>query len=163
MELKYRSFHIKLWVIFLLTFRSQFFIHRLIAQKHSNTSFCKERNKYILVEAGSATYCVLNSVLNLKCYQNRKGPGIAQSVFVFTTDWTTGIRSAPESKDFSSSLCMQTSSEAHPVSYPMGTRGPFPGGKARPGRDSDHSLPSSVEVKNELELYFLSPFATAWQ
>jgi hypothetical protein len=31
----------------------------------------------------------------------------------------------------------------------MGTRGPFPGGKARPGRDADHSPPSSAEVKNE--------------
>jgi hypothetical protein len=27
--------------------------------------------------------------------------------------------------------------------------GPFPGGKARPGRDADHSPPSSAEVKNE--------------
>jgi hypothetical protein len=40
-------------------------------------------------------------------------------------------------------------SGAHPASYPMGTGGSFPGGKARPGRDSDHSPPSSVEVKNE--------------
>jgi hypothetical protein len=29
------------------------------------------------------------------------------------------------------------------------TGGPFPGGKARPGRDADHSPPSSAEVKNE--------------
>jgi hypothetical protein len=36
---------------------------------------------------------------------------------------------------------------AHPASYPMGTGGPFPGGKARPGRDADHSPPSSAEVK----------------
>jgi hypothetical protein len=31
----------------------------------------------------------------------------------------------------------------------MGTGGPFRGGKARPGRDADHSSPSSAEVKNE--------------
>jgi hypothetical protein len=37
----------------------------------------------------------------------------------------------------------------------MGTGGPFPGGKARPGRDADHSPPSSAEVVNE-ELYLLS-------
>jgi hypothetical protein len=37
----------------------------------------------------------------------------------------------------------------------MGTGGLFPGGKARPGRDADHSPPSSVEVENE-ELYLLS-------
>jgi hypothetical protein len=28
----------------------------------------------------------------------------------------------------------------------MGTGGPFPGGKARPGRDADHSPPSSAKV-----------------
>jgi hypothetical protein len=27
--------------------------------------------------------------------------------------------------------------------------GPFPGGKARPGRDADHLPPSSAEVKND--------------
>jgi hypothetical protein len=27
--------------------------------------------------------------------------------------------------------------------------GPIPGGKAQPGRDADHSPPSSAEVKNE--------------
>jgi hypothetical protein len=52
-------------------------------------------------------------------------------------------------KDFSSSLCVQTGSGAHPASCTMGTGGPFPGGKARPGRDADHSPPSSSEVVNE--------------
>jgi hypothetical protein len=46
-------------------------------------------------------------------------------------------------EDFSSSPCVQTGSKAHPASYPMGTRGPFPDGKARPGCDADHSPPSS--------------------
>jgi hypothetical protein len=32
--------------------------------------------------------------------------------------------------DFSLHHRFQNSSEAHPVSYPMGTRGSFPGGKA---------------------------------
>jgi hypothetical protein len=36
---------------------------------------------------------------------------------------------------------IQNGSEAHPASYPMGTRGSFPGGKA------DYSPPSSAEVK----------------
>jgi hypothetical protein len=31
----------------------------------------------------------------------------------------------------------------------MCTGGPFPGVKARPGRDADRSLPSSAEVDNE--------------
>jgi hypothetical protein len=48
-------------------------------------------------------------------------------------------------KDFSSSLGVQTGSGAHPDSCTMGTGGPFPGAKARPGRDADHSPPSSAE------------------
>jgi hypothetical protein len=39
----------------------------------------------------------------------------------------------------------------------MGTFGPFPGAKARPGRDADHSPTSSVEDMNVKELYLLSP------
>jgi hypothetical protein len=51
------------------------------------------------------------------------------------------VRSPAGAKDFSSNLCFQTDSGAHPASCPMGTGGggPFPGGKARPGRDADHS------------------------
>jgi hypothetical protein len=40
-------------------------------------------------------------------------------------------------------------SEAHPASCTVSTGGPFPGAKARPGRDADHSPPSSAEVENE--------------
>jgi hypothetical protein len=72
-------------------------------------------------------------------------------------DRVIGFRSLAEAKDFSSSLCAQTGSGAHPASYPMGTGGPFPRGKVWPGRDTDHSSPSSTEVKNEKELYLLSP------
>jgi hypothetical protein len=64
-------------------------------------------------------------------------------------DQTIEVRSPTEPEDFSSSPCVQTGSGAHPASYPMGTGGPFPGGKARPGRDADHSPTSSAEVKNE--------------
>jgi hypothetical protein len=49
------------------------------------------------------------------------------------------VRSPAEAMDFSSSLCVQTGSAAHPAFCTMGTEGPFPGGKARPGRDADHS------------------------
>jgi hypothetical protein len=45
----------------------------------------------------------------------------------------------------------------------MGTAGPFPWGKARPGRDADHLPPSSAEVMNEYELYLLSPQASPWR
>jgi hypothetical protein len=59
-------------------------------------------------------------------------------------DRAIGVRSPAGSKDFSSILCVQTGSGAHPASCTMGT-----GGKTRPGRDADHSPPSSAEVVNE--------------
>jgi len=64
-------------------------------------------------------------------------------------DRSIGVRSPAEAKDFSSNLCVQTGSGAYPASCTMGTGGLFPGGKARPGRDADHSPPSSAEVMNE--------------
>jgi hypothetical protein len=64
-------------------------------------------------------------------------------------DCAIGVRSPAGAKDFSSILCVQTGSGVHPASCTMGTGGPFPGGKARPGRDADHSPPSSAEVVNE--------------
>jgi hypothetical protein len=74
---------------------------------------------------------------------------VVQAVQCLTTGYTIGVRSPTGAEDFSSSLCVQTGSGAHPASYPMGTGGPFPGGKVRPGRDADHSPPSSAEVKYE--------------
>jgi hypothetical protein len=59
------------------------------------------------------------------------------------------VRSPAGAKDFSPSLCVQTGSETHSASCTMGTGGPFPGGKERPGCDADHSPPSSAEVVNE--------------
>jgi hypothetical protein len=74
---------------------------------------------------------------------------VAQSVQCLTTGWTAGVRSPTEAEDFSSNLCVQTGSGAHPASYTVGTGGSFRGGKARPGRDADHSPPSGAEVKKE--------------
>jgi hypothetical protein len=59
------------------------------------------------------------------------------------------VRSPTGAKDFTSNLCVQTGSEAHSTSCPMSTGGPFPGGKARPGGDADHSPPLTAEVVNE--------------
>jgi hypothetical protein len=44
-----------------------------------------------------------------------------------------GVRSPAGAKDFSSSLCVQTGSEAHLASCKMGTGGPFPGRKSAAG------------------------------
>jgi hypothetical protein len=64
-------------------------------------------------------------------------------------DRAIGVRSPAGAKDFSSSLFVQTGFGAHAASCTMGTGDPFSGGKARPGRDADHSPPSSAEVVNE--------------
>jgi hypothetical protein len=77
-------------------------------------------------------------------------------------DRAIGVRSPAGAKDFSSILCVQTGSGAHPASCTMGIGGPFPGGKALPGSDADHSPPSSAEVVNEYELYPLSLQAPPW-
>jgi hypothetical protein len=53
--------------------------------------------------------------------------------------------------NFSLHRRVQNCSGTHPGSYPMGTRGSFP------GREADHSPPSSVEVKEWVELYLHSP------
>jgi hypothetical protein len=43
--------------------------------------------------------------------------------------------------------CIQNSSGAHPASYPMSTRGSFPGGVKQWGHEADLSPTSSAEVK----------------
>jgi hypothetical protein len=76
-------------------------------------------------------------------------------------DRAIDVRSLAEANDFSSSLCVQTNTGAHPHSCTMGNGGPFSGTKARPGHEDDHSPLSSAEVENE-ELYLLSLQASSW-
>jgi hypothetical protein len=102
-------------------------------------------------ESGFLKYCTL-----FTCQRSR----VAQSVIVSDyglDDRAIGFRSPARAKNFSSVLCVQIGSGAHPVFCPMGTGGPFPGGKALSGRDPDHSPLSSAGIMNELELYFPPP------
>jgi hypothetical protein len=71
-------------------------------------------------------------------------------------DRDSKLRFSGGAGNFSLHHCVQNGSEAHPASYPMGTGGSFPGVK-RPGREADHSPPSSAEVKECVELYLLFP------
>jgi hypothetical protein len=102
-------------------------------------------------------YCQKDYVLSeleypvTKCLNKQIGSRVSSGSIVSDyglDDRAIGVRSPAEAKDFSS-ICVQTCSGAHPASCPMGTGGPFPGVKARPGRDADHSPPSSAEVVNE--------------
>jgi hypothetical protein len=57
---------------------------------------------------------------------------------------------------FFSSICVQTSSEAHPAYYPMCTAGPFPGGKHGRGvtlSTQPHLMPRSRMNKNNTTSY----------
>jgi hypothetical protein len=52
---------------------------------------------------------------------------------VLTSDWKAGVRSPTDSEEFSSNLCVQTGSGAHPAPVKV-LPGPIPpGGDARPG------------------------------
>jgi hypothetical protein len=74
--------------------------------------------------------------------------------FTHSSFMNTEVRSPTEVKDFSSTLCVQTGPWAHPASCTVGTGGSFPGGKARPGRDADHSPPSrAIPPVTQMRLY----------
>jgi hypothetical protein len=49
------------------------------------------------------------------------GAGAVQSLQCLATDWKTRVLSSSGGKDFSSSFCVQSSSESHPASYQMNT------------------------------------------
>jgi hypothetical protein len=72
------------------------------------------------------------------------------------TTWRSRFDPRQKQKDFSSSLCVQTGSGAHPASCTMGTGRPFPGAKARPWCDADHS-PLLVPRSRMSRSYFSSP------
>jgi hypothetical protein len=76
------------------------------------------------------------------------GAGVAQSV---VSDYGLDDRASIPGRGngFLLMLCVQTGYEAHSASCTMGTGGRFPGSKARPGRDADHSPPSSAKVEND--------------
>jgi hypothetical protein len=67
---------------------------------------------------------------------------VAQSVQCLTADRTAGVRSSTEAEDFSSNLCVQTGTGAHPASYTVGTGGSFRWGKSGRGvMLTTHPLP----------------------
>jgi hypothetical protein len=79
-----------------------------------------------------------------------------------TAELANGFRFPAEPKDFSHNLCVQTSSEAHPASCPMGTVGPFPEGIERLGRDADNS-PHPVWRSRISRSYTSCPQESPWR
>jgi hypothetical protein len=120
-------------------------VYRLVLCKihHNSKTDCKSMH-YACLNTNLILSPVFISVLLLYC---------------LSTGWTTvRLRFDPRQrrKELSSSLCVQTGSGAHPAFCTMGTGGPFPGGKARPGRDADDS-PHLVPRSGMSRSYASSP------
>jgi len=75
--------------------------------------------------------------------------------------WVIGGYSFGRGWKYSLHHRVHTGSGAYPASYSLGTRDTFLAVK-RPGRESDHSPPSSAEVKECVELYFQCPNTPSW-
>jgi hypothetical protein len=73
------------------------------------------------------------------CYTVEPGSSVSIVSDYGLDDRLIGFRSPAGAKVYSSNLCVQTGSGAHPASCTMGNGDPFLGGKARPRRDADHS------------------------
>jgi hypothetical protein len=71
------------------------------------------------------------------------------------------VRFPTEAGNFSLHHRVQNGSGTHPASYPMGI-GDLCLGIKLPGRECDHSSPSSDEVKKCEELYLHSPNTPSW-
>jgi hypothetical protein len=72
------------------------------------------------------------------------------------------VRFPAEAGNLSLHHRVQNGSGPHPASYPMGTKDPSLGVK-RPGREADHSPPSSSGVKEWVKLYLRSPNTPSWR
>jgi hypothetical protein len=103
----------------------------------------------------SHNFDVVPSLYALKVEKSRLvhifvGSGVAQySVWLRTGQWGIGVQFLAGPTDFSSSLCVQTGSEAQPASCTMGTGGPFPGAKRSWGVTLTTHPQPSAKVGNE--------------
>jgi hypothetical protein len=72
-----------------------------------------------------------------------------------------GARISAGAENFSLHHRVQTGFGAHPTSCPVGTSDSFPGVK-RPGREADHSLPSSADIKIAWRYTSTIPYVMVW-
>jgi hypothetical protein len=70
--------------------------------------------------------------------------------------WMAMVQFLVGTKKISLLHSIQTSSEAHPASYPAGTGG------LSLRYDANHSLPSSAQVKNDAAVPLHSPHTSSW-
>jgi hypothetical protein len=94
--------------------------HEVTTQKTNTDIFTATRTSNLIL------FTDLLVANKLGC-TSQKVSGVPQSVQCLVMDWMTGVRSLTEAEDFSSNLCIQTGSGAHPASCTMGTGGFSPG------------------------------------
>jgi hypothetical protein len=79
-------------------------------------------------------------------WQKSRDSSVGTALGYGLDDRGSRVRFSAVAGNFSLHHRVQNGSGVHPASYPIGTSGSFPGGKAA-GREADHSPPSSAEVK----------------
>jgi hypothetical protein len=102
--------------------------------------------KGILCSSQSAVWLVFQQDVSGTKYAKSRVT-VREYIFYGLDDRGFRVRFPARAGNFSLHYCVQNGSGAHPASYPMGTRGSFPGVK-RPEHEVDHSPPSSAEIKN---------------
>jgi hypothetical protein len=81
---------------------------------------------------------------------------------LLATGWMMEVRFKVGAGNFSLHHRAQTGSGSQPAPCPMDS-GDLSLGVKRPGREPDHSPPSSAEVKDCVELYLHSPNMPSWR
>jgi hypothetical protein len=92
------------------------------------------RLRYCYQANRAQVHCLESHLLSCTISLNRSRVSSSSIVSDYgLDDRAIGVRFPAKAKDFSCSLCVQTGSGAHPASCPIGTGGPFLGGKSTAG------------------------------
>jgi hypothetical protein len=100
-------------------------------------------------------------VLRPSCFTPSRDSSVGIALGYGLDDRGSRVRFPAGGGDFSLRRRIQNGFWTHPASYPGGISVSDPRVK-RPGREADHSPPSSAEVKECVELYIHSPNTPSW-
>jgi hypothetical protein len=94
---------------------------------------CRDQRKWTILVGEQCTWEQFIEVSLYIIDQRSRGSSVSIVSDYGLDDREIRVRSPAGTKEFSSNLCVQTGSGAHPASCTMGTGGPFPGAKRGPG------------------------------